>query len=68
MPTFTQTVAAAAAAFLSIRREALTALGYDAYGSPDKSYVGLHTPDTDPIARIQDALITSRSGSRSSKD
>jgi hypothetical protein len=48
MPTFTQTVAAAAAVFLAIRREALTALGYDAHGPPTRSYVGLHTPDTDP--------------------
>jgi hypothetical protein len=43
---------AAAAALLSLRREALTALGYGELVPRDKAYVGLHTPDADPVSRI----------------
>jgi hypothetical protein len=59
MPSFTQTIAAAAAALLSIRREALTPLGHEAYGPRSKAYVGLHTPDTDPVG-IQPEVVRKR--------
>ena len=50
MPSLTLTVAASAAsALVLLRREALTAFGYDDDRPAKKPYVGLHTPDTDAV-------------------
>jgi hypothetical protein len=42
-------VGATTAALLLIRREALTALGYEELTARNKPYVGLHSPDADAI-------------------